>query len=96
MKNIIKLLLCIILCFILVGCTKEIENTSSVITPNITSYEHNSDDFYYIVDNNTGVVYLAFRQFGTAGLSAMFNVDGTPITIDQLMQERTGGKNDSK
>ena len=43
------------------------------------------DPYVYIVDTNTGVVYLKFQDiyFGTA-ITVMLNSDGTPVTAEQL------------
>jgi len=55
----------------------------NVAVPNLTVYE-NSDDYRYVVDNNTGVVYLEFCSAGAYGITIMLNPDGKPIMCDQL------------
>ena len=60
----------------------EIEMSESIasnkVSPNLIRYDKGG--YSYLVDNNTGVVYLQYQE----GISVMFNPDGTPITRDQL------------
>ena len=42
------------------------------------------DKYFYIVDKNTGVVYLAYDGYRQFGLTAMINVDGSAVTAEQL------------
>ena len=50
--------------------------------PNVTEY--GSGNYYYVVDNNTGVVYLRERDGYHAALSVMFDENGNVITVDKL------------
>lgn len=44
-------------------------------------------DYFYLVDNKTGVIYLQFNGYRRGGITAMLNPDGTPVTIDQIRRE---------
>ena len=71
------------------GCNKNTskaeKDISSGITPNILSTSNlDSGDYFYIVDKNTGVVYLCYVNVYRYGISVMLNRDGTPITAEQL------------
>ena len=72
------------------GCDKgtdgRLENSSIIGNPNVTQYAKDEDiyKYFYVVDNNTNVVYLQFSGFRRAGITVMLNADGTPITVDQL------------
>ena len=52
--------------------------------PNIYETGTGFPGYSYIVDKNTGVVYLYYSGAQRAGLTVMVNTDGTPITADQL------------
>ncbi len=41
-------------------------------------------NYFYVIDNNTGVVYLQFDGFRRAGITVALNADGTPVTVDQI------------
>ena len=86
-----KLLIIFLCCLCFSGCSIENASTARVdtsytITPNITSFGnyYTTLNYYYIVDNNTGVVYLMVDGAYRCALSVMLNSDGTPVTIDQL------------
>ena len=65
------------------SCGKGIENSSKIVTPNLTIYD-SANTYYYIVDNATNVVYLSYSRGYKGGITAMLNADGTPVTADQL------------
>ena len=50
--------------------------------PNVTEY--GNDGYFYLVDNNTGVVYLKYDGGYHCGLTVMTHKNGQPITIDEL------------
>ena len=57
------------------------------ISPNITRYGNFSavsESYVYLVDNNTGVVYLEYDGAKRHAISVMLNADGTPVTAEQL------------
>lgn len=68
------------------GAKSKLENSSIVGSPDITQYakDERTYDYFYVVDNNTNVVYLQFSGYRRAGITVMLNADGTPITVDQL------------
>ena len=87
MKKIIP----ISLLLFLVGCdsrgTATSERVVQNIAPNIINCGGNNslnDCYGYIVDKNTGVVYLYYSGYYKYGLTVMLNTDGTPITAEQL------------
>lgn len=88
-KRIKIICACVMLSLLLSGCAKNAnksdEDISSGITPNILSTSNLDDGkYFYIVDKNTGVVYLCYDGFRKYGMSVMLNRDGTPITAEQL------------
>lgn len=88
-KRIKILLACIILSLPISGCAENVstvdKDTSSGVTPNLLSTSNiGSGSYFYLVDKNTGVVYLAYRDAHRWGISVMLNRDGTPITAEQL------------
>ena len=73
----------------LVGChgSKPVDGLnghkeSPIGYPNVTEY--GNDGFFYLVDNNTGVVYLKYEGGNFCGLTVMTHKNGQPITIDEL------------
>lgn len=68
----------------LVGCdgARARKEESYGVKPKITTY--GSEYYFYIVDENTEVVYLGYRNYNQFGMTVMLNADGTPITADQL------------
>lgn len=90
MNKIIKIICaCAMFSLLLSGCVKNAnkpdKDISSGITPNILSTSNlGSEDYFYIVDKNTGVVYLGYEGYRRYGLSVMLNPDGTPVTAEQL------------
>lgn len=88
------LLVFILMVFLLTSCGEypnvswADEDYSSMITPNILECGDDigvgGEAYYYIIDKNTGVVYLAFDAYGRHGLTLMVNRDGSPITAEQL------------
>lgn len=88
-KRIKIICACVMLSLLLSGCAKNAnksdEDISSGITPNILSTSNLDDGkYFYIVDKNTGVVYLCYSGFRKYGMSVMLNRDGTPVTAEQL------------
>ena len=78
-----KALVVLLLAGLLAGCGNYGERVDSEIRPDITRYR-GGEGFFYLVDNNTGVVYLAFDSLYQAALSVMLNADGSPVTKEQL------------
>ena len=55
------------------------------ITPSIIDYGDFTDYGYsYLVDKNTGVVYLMYYGYYRTAITVMLNADGTPVTADQI------------
>lgn len=90
------LLVFILMIFLLTSCGENLnglnvssadKDYSSMVTPNILEC---GDDrtgggiYYYIIDKNTGVVYLAHDEYERHGITLMVNRDGSPITAEQL------------
>ncbi len=90
------LLLLILAAYLLTGCANEnvtLKDVEKDTYPKITILANggadlSSADFYYVIDDKTGVVYLAFSQFRQAGITVMLNSDGSPVTYDQIKEER--------
>jgi len=58
------------------------EGYSPIGYPNVTEY--GDSKYYYIVDNNTGVVYLCYMYGYMCGITVMLDENGDPITVDDL------------
>ena len=79
--------------FMLTGCeegqsTSTTGYSSEYNVPDISSLAKDTGpyNYFYVIDNNTGVVYLQFVDYRRrrAGITVALNADGTPITIDQI------------
>lgn len=90
MKKILFVLLAMLL--LLTGCSEPEgiampETYAQDISPSILrtgDTTRNDDGYCYLVDKNTGVVYLEFYSVHRYGITLMVNADGTPITAEQL------------
>ena len=58
------------------------EGYSPIGYPNVTEY--GNIGYFYIVDNNTGVVYLCYGDGYRCGITVMLDENGDPITVDDL------------
>ena len=88
-KRIKIICACVMLSLLISGCVKNTskadEEISSGITPNILSTSNlGGGNYFYIIDKNTGVVYLGYGYSYRYGVTVMVNRDGTPITAEQL------------
>lgn len=79
----------------LTGCKGQAQadygNTEDYKLPNVTRMvEPNNDIGYnYLIDNNTGVVYLEYEGLrGGRSISVMFNADGTIMTEKDIKKEQ--------
>lgn len=86
-----KILACVcISVLLLIGCNGVSENTvesQSYISPKIKVYSdklYNKYRWWYVVDENTGVVYLQFEGYSRGGITPLLNPDGTAVTKEQL------------
>lgn len=86
-----KIIACVcISVLLLTGCNGVSRNTvepQSNISPRIKVYSDNFGNEYqwwYVVDENTGVVYLQFEGVHQGGITPLLNPDGTPVTKAQL------------
>lgn len=84
---------------ILIGCGKNTASAykdfSSGVAPNILacgSPSATGDSYFYVIDINTGVVYLSYSAGYHHGITVMLNADGTPITAEQLGIDYKGEK----
>lgn len=53
----------------------------------ITEYHSEAlgtNKYYYVIDDRTGVVYIAYETGYRGGITVALNSDGTPVTKDQL------------
>ena len=91
MRKMIAIICLTAMLFMLTGC-KEGQSistqgySSEYISPyiSILAKDASSYTYFYVLDNNTGVVYLQFSAYGRAGMTVALNADGTPLTIDQI------------
>ena len=91
MNKIITLVVCV--CIALCGCSGNgnlgvVKHNDSIenVAPNILDLGNMENGYYYyVVDVNTGVVYLCFDSgLYRHGITVMLNRDGTPVTAEQL------------
>ena len=83
----LPIILSVLTVVLLTGCKGQVQadygNTENYKLPNVTRIlEPNNDVGYnYLIDNNTGVVYLEYEGVnGGHAITVMFNSDGTVMT----------------
>ena len=86
------LLLLVIAIIGMSGCSQNIRratvDVSSGVKPNVMITSDVSNGvYYYLIDRNTGVVYLGYDGINRCGISVMLNRDGSPVTAEQLKIE---------
>lgn len=83
MKKLIIIICCILLVF-MCGCGRE-PGEDFVKSGRFTIVSGGDPDAPYhetiIVDNNTGVMYLALHNMYRFGITPLLNADGTPMLI---------------
>ena len=82
-----KIIIAIVLLAVLFsGCGSGTETqTSDVKKPDIIAVNKEGIIGYnYIIDADTGVVYLKYFGGKSSAISVMLNPDGTPVTAEQL------------
>lgn len=88
-------LILFIFCAVLSGCrssgknlSRAVVDTSSGVKPRLMAVGGEciaiSYGYSYLVDRNTGVVYLVYQDYNRYGITVMLNADGTPVTAKQL------------
>lgn len=89
MKKILYLIILLFVICNLTGCKGQAQadygNTEDYKLPNVTRIvsRYNDTGYNYLIDNNTGVVYLEYSGAnGRHAITVMFNKDGT------LMKEK--------
>ena len=97
-KRILVLSLFFTCFFALSGCGSNVANKApkkgEYPTPKITVYTDKKEadvkyeEYYYAVDERTGVVYIVYENQHQYGMTPAINADGTPMTKDQLMEEK--------
>ena len=80
-----KFLLMVTMACVLTSCSpSNVDVNGDLISkPKLLTLENNGC-YTYIVDKNTGVVYLEYDACYRHALTVMLNADGTPITAEQL------------
>ena len=85
MKKLL-LVLSLLLIALLTGCkgqtSADYGNTEEYELPNVTKIVSSVYDegYSYLIDNNTGVVYLEYDGVYRHAITVMFNADGTVMT----------------
>lgn len=84
-----KLLAIVLICLIgLTGCGEDVDGagTQTNVRPRFSRVGASSwfEDYYYLVDQRTGVVYLIYGLGKGGGITVVLNADGTPMTKDQF------------
>lgn len=91
-KAILLVLITVMITSILNGCSTGNTGVASAerniqgVYPNVIEIgdANNDNGYFYLVDKNTGVVYLGYDAVYRRAITVMLNADGTPITADQL------------
>lgn len=65
-------------------------NTEDYKLPNVTRIvsQWNGIGYNYLIDNNTGVVYLEYDNNKSRAITVMFNSDGTVMTKKNIKKEQ--------
>lgn len=85
MKRLI-ITLSVLAIVLLTGCKGQVQadygNTEDYELPNVTALVSlwNDKGYSYLIDNNTGVVYLEYNGGYEHAITVMFNADGTVMT----------------
>ena len=88
-KKVVLLLTCAVFSCILAGCCTCTETVSKDIRPQMEPIYNKfggvpCDDYYYTVDENTGVVYIEVDGFRRHGITVAYNADGTIMKKEDL------------
>lgn len=79
---------------LLTGCkgqaSADYGNTEDYKLPNVTRIvsQWNGIGYNYLIDNNTGVVYLEYDNNKSRAITVMFNSDGTVMTKKNIKKEQ--------
>lgn len=102
MKKAISLVGLIVVLFLLAGCDEgktrpENEYFDRYSKPNIKILANDTygNDYFYVIDKSTGVVYLQFEGYRRGGITVALNADGTPITVEQLETDERNQKDEN-
>ena len=86
MKKAICAILIIVLCFSLCGCGRKAGEYFTQSQRFLIVSGSNSNAPYYetiIVDEETGVMYLAVYDYSQFGITPLLNADGTPMLAEE-------------
>lgn len=86
MKKAICAILIIVLCFFFCGCEREAGDSFTksrrfVIVSGVSSYSPYDETI--IIDEETGVMYLAVYLHHQFGITPLLNADGTPMLAEE-------------
>lgn len=97
MRNNKFLIFLVVACIIITGIITVIHQNNTYISKTSATTESGSikpalvkvgspldEGYQYLVDSNTGVVYIEYSSGYQRAITVMLNADGTPITADQL------------
>lgn len=82
----LSIILSVLAVVLLTGCKgqapEDYGNTEDYKLPNVTRIvsQWNVKGYNYLIDNDTGVVYLEYEGSYGHGITVMFNEDGTVMT----------------
>lgn len=91
MKRLI-ITLSVLAIVLLTGCEGQIRanygNTADYKLLNVTrvASQWNGEGYYYLIDNNTGVVYLEYSGSYGHGITVVYNADGTIMTEKDIKE----------
>lgn len=88
----LSIILSVLAIVLLTGCKGQAPadygNTEDYKLPNVTRIvsQWNVKGYNYLIDNDTGVVYLEYECSHGHGITVMFNSDGTVMTEDDIKE----------
>jgi hypothetical protein len=63
----------------------ETVESNEILPEMVRVSEHKNDGWSYYVDKRTNYTYLVYEGHYKKAVTALFNPDGTPMTLDQLL-----------
>jgi hypothetical protein len=80
-----KFLLMVTMACVLISCSPSNVDANGDSISTLDFLKFKLDEYYsYIVDKDTGVVYLEYDYYYRHALTVMLNTDGTPVTAEEL------------
>lgn len=66
----------------------ETNKTYEIVPEMVRVSDHKNGEWSYYVDKRTNYTYLVYESYYKRAVTAMLNPDGTPMTLEQLLNSR--------